>query len=280
MKNFKFDPNINRDITAAMAGNTIDSENKYPDVAVIFKLPKKDEGFYYSGSISVSLLEKLFTEPTREVNIIDKSYLLNCPDPTLSDGLRNLQDLTEIDCNTVRTHPQYCVNGFNICNRTVTGEEIFPSNGKIVKVYVDIRYTDVPLLLYTGICRKPETTYRDSVSGNYYQELREDLVYFISDSNTIQIYYHEKSILPDNVYSEANDTIDESHSWLYKLNTYRLSLEDSDSDYVSNPATVYVDSIRDFMYERDSFNVLDFTELISDLVRETGSHQETTHLFS
>lgn len=198
----------------------------------------------------------------------------------LSEGLRKLQDLTEIDCNTIRTHPQYCVNGFNICNRTVTGEEIFPSDSRIVKVHVDISCTDVPLLLHTGIWRKPETTYRDSVSGNYYHELREDLVYFISDSNTIQIYYHEKSILPDNVYSEANATIDEIHSWLYKLNTYRLSLEDSDSDYVSNPATVYVDEIKDFLYEWDSFNVLDFMELISDLVREIGSHPETTHLFS
>lgn len=269
MEKFKFDPSIDRSMIMEMMYNASYRDEEYPDVAVIFKTLTPDEDCCYSGSISISLLEKLFTDPSYKINIIDKMHLLNCPDPMLSEGLRKLQDLREIDCTLVRTHPQHCVNGFGICGGTAVGEEIFPSGCNIVQVKVNAFSTsNVPIFLGQNIFRNPK-------SGDYYCELREDLVYFISCLGRVEIYCPKSMSLPYNIDSEVSSTIDEKDSWINKVIMVRQGIEtmqDMDNSVMT--------SMNSFLYKQDSFNVLDFADLIRELLAEAEINSEITHHFS
>lgn len=269
MKKFKFDPSIDRSMVMEMMYNASYRDEEYPDVAVIFKTLTPDGDCCYSGSISISLLEKLFTDPSYKINIIDKMHLLNCPDPMLSEGLRKLQDLTEVDCTLVRTHPQHCVNGFGICGGTTTGEEIFPSGCNIVQVKVNAFSTsNVPIFLGANIFRNPK-------SGDYYCELREDLVYFISCLDRVEIYCPKSMSLPYNIDSEVSSTIDEKSSMFNRVVMVRQGIEN-----MHNMDNSVITSMNSFLYKQDSFNVLDFADLIRELLAEAEINPEITHHFS
>lgn len=283
MENFNFDFNVNRD-TTMNCFNVRNSENERPDVAVIFKTPMTSGGFSYSGSISLSLLEKLFTEPTHKVGVIDKMFLLNCPDPVLSEALDGFTYFSEVDCNSVRTNPHRCTNGFSLCGCKATGEEIFPNNIEVKKVpLTNVSSLELPIKLYSHLpelhsSERCELIVHEPLTRCYYIEDRKDLVYFISDTDTVQIYYPEKISLPDSIDSKASVILPEE-SWVYILANHDFHVEDLIPPRpVSLDATSrftipekfqadMIDSlIRPFVFNNTSFSVQAFYNLLTDLL--------------
>lgn len=200
-QHYNFDFDIDRTETLKMY-NTRNSEKEYPDVGVIFKIPPMHGTVpLYRGVISLSLLEKLILNPTRKVNIIDKLYLLNCPDPVLSEILNQLHDIPEVNYKTVRQFPRDCVDGFCIGGCTVTGEDIFPKDIQIERVPLSYgkespdREILNNILGHSPDCFPP----RDPFDGKYYVETREDLVYFISNTERVQIYFSDSIDLPSRI---------------------------------------------------------------------------------
>lgn len=283
MENFKFDFNVNRDVTMSHF-DVRNSENERPDVAVIFKTPMTSGGFSYSGSISLSLLDKLFTEPTYKVGIIDKMFLLNCPDPILSEALDRFTYFSEVDCNFVRTNPHRCTNGFSLCGCKATGEEIFPSNIEVKKVpLTSVSSLELPIKLYSRLpelhsSERCELIVHEPLTKCYYIEDRKDLVYFISDTDTVQIYYPENISLPDSIDSKAS-IISSEESWVYISANHDFRIEDltpprpvssefTDKFALTEKFQAYnVEAlITPFVYDKTSFSVQAFYNLLVDLL--------------
>lgn len=203
-QHYNFDFDIDRTETLKMY-NTRNSEKEYPDVGIIFKIPP----IYgtvpiYQGVISLSLLEKLILNPTHKVNIIDKLYLLNCPDPVLSETLNQLHNIQEVNYKTVRQFPRDCVDGFGIGGCTVTGEEIFPKDIQIERVPLSYGKEDPDRAIIDNILgchlKFPDCIpVRDISDGKYYVETRKDLVYFISNTERVQIYFDDCIDLPSRI---------------------------------------------------------------------------------
>lgn len=200
-QHYNFDFDIDRTETLKMY-NTRNSEKEYPDVGVIFKIPPMYGTVpLYQGVISLSLLEKLILNPTRKVNIIDKLYLLNCPDPVLSEILNQLHNIPEVNYKTVRQFPRDCVDGFGIGSCTVTGEDIFPKDIQIERVPLSSGKESPDREILNNILGDSPDCFppRDPFDGKYYVETRKDLVYFISNTERVQIYFSNSIDLPSRI---------------------------------------------------------------------------------